>query len=193
MRGAHSPRDGGAGWGSPGTLSPGSRPSAQPQCGPPVYPGLRPPPGLAAGKAQGNFLQEAGCPWPGRVCRASGGALGGQTSLGRGEGAFLLPEPAGRGFPEARGGLASIPRGEPPALPAWQEGAGQQQQLCVPALLGTPPVPPPGLPPPRPRGLPSATQTRQGWSPHSPAVTPRGARSLLPTVSSLGSHVRLSA
>lgn len=193
MRGAHSPHDGGAGWGSPGTLSPGSRPSAQPQCGPPVYPGLRPPPGLAAGKAQGNFLQEAGCPWPGRVCRASGGALGGQTSLGRGEGAFLLPEPAGRGFPEARGGLASIPRGEPPALPAWQEGAGQQQQLCVPALLGTPPVPPPGLPPPRPRGLPSATQTRQGWSPHSPALAPPGARSLLPTVSSLGSHVRLSA
>ncbi|XP_065770778.1 basic salivary proline-rich protein 4-like [Muntiacus reevesi] len=125
----------------------------EPQCGPPAHPGLRPPPGLAAGKAQGNFLQEAGCPWPGRVCRASGGALGGQTSLGPGEGAFLLPEPAGRGFPEAQGGLAGSPRGAPPALPAWQEGAGQQQQACVPALLGTPRTPP-GLPPPRPRASP---------------------------------------
>ena len=99
------------------------------------------------------------------MCQASGGAPGGQTSLGQGEGAFLLLEPAGRGFPEAQGGLASSLRGEPPALPAWQEGA-RQQQLCVPALLGTPllgtprlPVlaPPPGLPPPRPRGLPSGT------------------------------------
>ena len=69
----------------------------------------------------------------------------GQTSLGQGEGTFLLPKPAGRGFPEARGGLASSPRGEPPALPAWQEGA-RQQQLCVPALLGTPLLGTPRLP-----------------------------------------------
>lgn len=96
---------------------------------------------------------------PGRVCQASGGALGGQTSLGRGEGAFLLPEPAGRGFPEVRGGLASSPRGEPLALPAWQEGSGQQQQLCMPALLGTP------HPPARPPGSPS-------WPPSAQAPRP---------------------
>lgn len=34
MRGAHSPRDGGAGWGSPGTLSPGSSPPPSPSAGP---------------------------------------------------------------------------------------------------------------------------------------------------------------
>ena len=136
-------------------------------------------------------------PWPGRVCQASGGAPGGQTSLGQGEGAFLLLEPAGRGFPEAQGGLASSLRGEPPALPAWQEGA-RQQQLCVPALLGTPllgtprlPVlaPPPGLPPPRPRGLPSGMQTGQDRFPDSPALAPLGAPSLLPAMSTLGSPV----
>lgn len=155
MRGAHGPRDGEASWGSPGTLSPGSR-SRQPQCGPPVHPGLRPPPALAAGKAQGNFLQDVGCPWPGRVCRASGGALGGQTSPGPGEGAFLLPEPVGRGFPETRGAWPAARR-ESPGTSCLARG----HRAATTIVRACPPRPPrpPSAQAPRP-ALQDADQTR---------------------------------
>lgn len=187
------------GWGSPalgpGTLSPllpQARPPAQPQRSPRhvLAPGLSlvGPAKQAETGSSRKLLSQAAL--AGRVCPGLRWGAEGQTSLGRGEGAFLPPEPSRRGFRSA-GRPGQQPAGGPLALPAWQEAQGRNNNCACPPSGHTPtrpPVaPPPGLPPPQaPRPpLQDADQTRP--VPDSPALAPLGAPSLLPAVSTLGS------
>ena len=159
MRGAHSPCDGGAGWGSPGTLSPSSRPPPAPVQAPSAsWPQASPWSGCRQGPRQ--LPPGSGLSLGGEGVLGLRWGAGGPDKPGPGRGRIPAPRACGEGVPRNAGRPGQQPAGRAPGTSCLARGHRAVTTICVPALLGTPRAPrPPSAQAPRP-ALQDADQTR---------------------------------